>query len=214
MSTRNVIDDWDGNKYNIEMTTSNRKIFILLGHTHLAGFTAELADAYETSAKEAGFEVERLNLSDLKFDPILHKGYTEIQPLEPDLIKVQEKVRWADHMVILYPNWWVSMPALLKGMFDRMWLPGFAFSFEKGGGDNVTELLKGKTARVIVVDGAHSPFMTRLKYGDYTNEISRGILGFSGMDVEVTTLGPCEHPDKEKHDKWIEEVKELGSRGK
>ena len=100
---------------------------------------------------------------------------------------MQENIRWADHVVILYPNWWVSMPAVLKGLFDRIWLPDFAFHFDKATCD-VVELLTGKTARVIVVDGAHSPFMTRLKYGDYTNEIARGILGFSGMKVHVTTM--------------------------
>ncbi len=189
-----------------------RKIFVLVGNPYLEGFTGELADAYEKAARTAGHEVKRLNLGELRFDPILHKGYNEVQPLEPDLITVQENIRWADHVVILYPNWWVSMPALLKGMFDRMWLPGFAFHFDKETHD-VVELLKGKTARVIVVDGAHSPFMTRLKYGDYTNEISRGILGFSGMSVHVTAMGPCEHPDPEKHDEWVAQVRELGSQG-
>jgi len=191
---------------------SSRKIFVLVGHSHLQGFTAELADAYESAARAAGHEIKRSNLSELHFDPILYKGYSEIQPLEPDLIQVQENIRWADHVVILYPNWWTSMPALLKGMFDRMWLPGFAFSFDKETHD-VVELLKGKTARVIVVDGAHSPFMTRLKYGDYTNEISRGILGFSGMSVRVTTIGPCEHLDPVQHDEWVAQVRELGTKG-
>lgn len=192
--------------------TERRNIFILLGHPYLKGFTTELADAYESEARAAGHEVKRLNLGELQFDPILHKGYAEIQPLEPDLLHVQENIRWADHVVILYPNWWTSMPALLKGMFDRMWLPGFAFHFDKETKE-VIELLKGKTARVIVVDGANSPFMERLKYGDYTNEISRGILGFSGMKVHVTTMGPSEHADAEKHDAWVAEVRDFGAQG-
>ncbi len=185
---------------------------MLLGHPSCAGFTAELADAYESAARAAGHDVRRLNIGELTFDPVLHKGYSEIQPLEPDLLAVQKYIRWADHVVILYPNWWTSMPAILKGMFDRMWLPGFAFSFDKETHE-VTELLTGKTARVIVVDGAHSPFMTRLKYGDYTNEISRGILGFSGMDVRVTTLGPCERADEHQHEEWIIEVQKMGREG-
>ena len=93
-----------------------------------------------------------------------------------------------------------------------MWLPGFAFHFDKETHD-VIELLGGKTARVIVVDGARSPFMTRLNYGDYTNEISRGILGFSGMSVQVTTIGPSERPDPKKHDSWVAQMRELGVQG-
>jgi len=192
--------------------TASHQIYILVGHSYLEGFTAELADAYESAARAAGHVIRRQNIGDLRFDPVLHKGYSEIQPLEPDLVTVQENIRWADHVVILYPNWWVSMPAILKGLFDRIWLPGFAFHFDKGTGD-IVELFTGKTARVIVVDGAHSPFMTRLKYGDYTNEIARGILGFSGMKVHVTTMGPCEHADTAKHDSWVAEVREFGSKG-
>lgn len=191
---------------------STRKIFILVGHSHLQGCTGELGGAYEQAARAAGHEVKRLNIGELRFDPILHKGYSEIQPLEPDLVAVQENIRWADHVVILYPNWWISMPAILKGLFDRIWLPGFAFRFDKET-HSVIELLKGKTARVIIVDGSHSPFMTRLKYGDYTNEITRGILGFAGMKAHVTAMGPCEHADAAKHAEWIAEVRELGSKG-
>ena len=191
---------------------SNRKIFILVGHSQINGFTGELANTYESAARVAGHQVRRLNIGELRFDPILHKGYKEIQPLEPDLILVQENIRWADHFVVLYPNWWTSMPAILKGMFDRMWLPGFAFSFNKETHDAVG-LLQGKTARVVVVDGVHSPLMTRLKYGDYTNEISRGILGFAGIQTQVTAIGPCEYPDTEKHEAWVKEVQELGTQG-
>ncbi len=191
---------------------AGRKIFLLVGHSCLTGFTGELADVYEKAASEAGHQVKRVNLGELRFDPVLHKGYETIQPLEPDLVMVQESVRWAEHIVVLYPNWWISMPALLKGMFDRMWLPGFAFSFDKKTHE-VIELLKGKTARVVVVDGSHSPFMTRLNYGDYTNEISRGILGFSGMKVHVTTMGPCEHANLKRHDEWVAQVRELGIKG-
>lgn len=189
-----------------------KKIFILLGNSTASGFTGLLADAYDAGARAAGHEVRRINISELRFDPVLHKGYNEIQALEPDLIRVQENFKWADHVVILYPNWWTSMPALLKGMFDRMWLPGFAFKFDHKT-HAVDELFRAKSARVIVVDGAHGPFMTRLKYGDYTNEISRGILGFSGMNVHVTTLGPCERADEHQHEEWITEVHELGAGG-
>ena len=69
-------------------------------------FSGALASEYEHAAKDAGHNVERLNLGELNFDPILHKGYKEIQELESDLKLVQEKINWADHVVIIYPNWW------------------------------------------------------------------------------------------------------------
>src|SRR5262245_43417292 len=109
------------------MTT--RKIFLLLGHPDKNGFCGQIADAYEVGAKEGGHTVVRMTIGDMQFDPILNKGYREIQQLEPDLQAFQKNVQEADHCVIVYPVWWVGMPALLKGLFDRAWLPGSAFRY-------------------------------------------------------------------------------------
>lgn len=187
-----------------------KKIFVLLGHPDTQTFSGAVASAYEHGAKDAGHEVHRLNLGELEFDPILHKGYKEIQELEPDLKWIQEEWRWADHVVIVYPNWWNTMPALLKGMFDRMFLPGFAFNFDKKS-KQLIQRLTSKSARVIVVAGTDSPFMTWCKYGDFTNEIKRGILEFSGHDpVRVKSYGPCERVDEAKRQEWLAEVREMG----
>jgi len=190
-----------------------KKIFVLLGHPDTDTYSGALANAYEDGAKKKGHEVRRMNLGELQFDPILRKGYIEIQELEPDLVALQENIKWADHFVIVYPNWWNTMPGLLKGMFDRMWLPGFAFNFDKPT-KKLIQRLKGKSARVIIVAGTHSPFSTWMKFGDYTNEIRKGILEFSGLSpVRLTTFGPCDKVDEKKKEEWRQAVFELGKKG-
>lgn len=189
-----------------------KKIVLLQGNPTKESYSGRLADDYENAAKEAGHEVHRYNISDMRFDPILHKGYNEIQELEPDLLALQESIRWADHIVLVYPNWWCTMPAVLKGLFDRMWLPGFAFNFDKPT-KKLIQRLKGKTGRVIIVAGTHSPFMTWWKFGDYTNEISHGILGFAGIKTKVTAFGPSNKVSVAVLDKWAEKVKQLGKKG-
>ena len=105
------------------------------------------------------------------------------------------------------------MPAILKGMFDRMWLPGFAFSFDKKT-HAVKQRLKGKSARIITLSGTHSPFVMWVKFGDFTNELTRGILGFSGINAQVTNLGPCERQSKHAHQNWLKLVEVMGRQGK
>ena len=169
-----------------------KKILVLLAHTDPTSYTAQLANAYESAASNAGHEVIRVNIGDLTFDPILHMGYKEIQPLEPDLLLLQERFKEADHIVIL--------------------LPGFAFNFDKTT-HKIVQHLKGKSARVIVVAGTLSPFQTWWKYGDYTNEIRHSILEFAGLTTKVTAFGPCERTTQECRSKWIREVEVLGTRG-
>ena len=190
-----------------------KKIFILLGNSDKDTYSGALADSYERGAGEAGHETRRTNLGGTVFDPILHKGYKEIQELEPDLLTIQENITWADHFVIIYPNWWNTMPAILKGMFDRMFLPNFAFHINKKT-KKVDMLLAGRSARVIIVSGTYHPFFIRLKFGDFTNEIERGILKFSGFSpVRVTTMGPIEHCSDAKREEWRNSVYTLGKRG-
>lgn len=189
-----------------------KKILVFLGHSDKDSYSGRLADTYEREARAAGNEVERLNISDLIFDPILHKGYKVIQELEPDLKMVQEKINWADHIVFVYPNWWITMPAVFKGMFDRMWLPGFAFEFDKQT-RKLIQRLKGRTSRVIIVAGTHSPFTTWWKFGDYTNEITYGILGFAGIKTKVTPFGPADRVKPEILEKWTQKVALLGKKG-
>jgi len=68
-----------------------------------------------------------LIINELDFNPNLQFGYRKRTELEPDLLKAQELIKWADHLVWIYPVWWGSIPAIMKGFIDRVFLPGFAF---------------------------------------------------------------------------------------
>lgn len=189
-----------------------KKILILLGNPDTETYSGMVADSYERTACAAGHEVHRMNIGDMQFDPVLHKGYKVIQELEPDLHALQEAWKWADHAVVIYPNWWNTMPGILKGLFDRMWLPGFAFNFDKSS-KKLVQHLKGKTARVIIIAGTHSPFQTWWKFGDYTNEIQHGILEFAGIKTKVTAFGPCDRVADQCRIDWLKRIEDLAKRG-
>lgn len=194
-----------------------KKIFILLGNEDKNTFNGALADAYEKGAKAGGHEIRRMNIGELKFDPLLHKGYKEIQELEPDLKEVQENIKWCDHFALFYPNWWGTMPAILKGMFDRMFLPGFAFHYKKQGflkGIVWYKLLKGRSACVWVTLN-NPPMLASILFGDNTNEIKKNILGFGGFaPVRVERRGPVERMPEKELEKMKEQAHTAGRGGK
>ncbi|HEY4473955.1 MAG TPA: NAD(P)H-dependent oxidoreductase [Candidatus Paceibacterota bacterium] len=192
-----------------------KKIFILVGHPdEEPTLTAKLADSYEAGAVAADHEVRRMNIGEMHFDPILHRGYKVIQELEPDLKTFQENVKWCDHLVVLYPNWWGTMPALLKGLIDRTWLPGFAFRFNNGSTLLWEKLLKGRSARLIVVANTH-PWAAWFLFGEFTNELSRATLGFSGIrPVHIKVFSPSEKASDAKRTGWFDEAYQMGQAGK
>jgi len=181
-----------------------------MGHPDTDSLTAAFADHYEQGALAAGHEVRRMNLGDMHFDPILHKGYKVIQELEPDLESFQENVRWADHLVMLYPNWWGTMPALLKGLLDRAWLPGFAFRMRKDG-VGWHKLLSGKTARVVILANSN-PMLAYALFGDFTNELERATLAFSGIRSRCHVFSPSEKASEKKLKRWFKQMERLGAR--
>jgi NAD(P)H dehydrogenase (quinone) len=185
-----------------------RKIFILAGHPDTDSMCVRLADSYAAGAHMSGYEVRRRNLGDMKFDPILHQGYRVIQELEPDLKQFQEDVKWCDHFVIVYPSWWSTMPALLKGLFDRAWLPGFAYKFFASGW-GWHKLLRGRTGRVFVTSDSR-PIFARFLFGDNTNEIQDGILWFAGIKTRMKKCGPMKCISEEGKAKWMKKFVEYG----
>lgn len=190
-----------------------KKIFILLGHPDKETLNGALVAEYERGAKEAGHEVRRMNIGDMQFDPILHKGYKTIQELEPDLKIFQENVRWCNHFVLFYPSWWSTMPALLKGLIDRVWLPGFAYHF-KHGGYLWEGLLKGKSAAMYITSDT-APIIQRLIFGDTTNELKKGILWFSGLGpIYVHKFGYLKHFGEWRRKHMMRKVYKLGRKAK
>lgn len=195
---------------------TSRKIFILLGHPDRSGFCGEMADSYESAARAAGHTVERMNIGEMQFDPILHKGYRAMQDLEPDLKRFQELVTSSDHFVIVYPVWWVGMPALLKGLFDRAWLPGSAFRYIKTKAGKRTifwhRLFRGKTARILMASGTH-PLLVKFLPGNVNAQLKWGILWFAGFKVWTRWFGPSENIPEARKARWLAEVRKLGESG-
>jgi len=200
----------------IRRAMPKKKIYILLGHPDHEGMCRSIADTYEAAARAAGYSVERQNIGDMQFDPILHRGYRAMQELEPDLLKFQELIKWADHVVIIHPVWWVGMPAILKGLFDRAWLPGSAFRYMKmkSGTRSIFwhRLYRGKTARIIITSGT-APWLVRLLPGNVNAQLKWGILWFAGFSTHTTWFGPAENISDECKAKWLAKIAKLGTKG-
>jgi putative NADPH-quinone reductase len=188
----------------------NKKVLIVLGHPNKESFCGALAASYREGAAAAGAEVRELDLGDLHFDPILRLGYKEIQELEPDLVAAQDSIKWADHIVWVYPIWWGTMPALLKGFLDRTFLPGFAFKYRENS-PWWDKYLTGRSARMIVTMDAPPIYDSLMYFGGGRRTMKKAVLEFCGIKpVGVTAFGSVKSSDEAKRDKWLAAVNQLG----
>ncbi len=183
------------------------KIYILLAHPDKASFNGVLADAYEKSAIEKGYEIRRQNLGEMSFDPILWKAYKTIQTLEPDLKIAQENILWCEHWVIFYPIWWGGVPALFKGFIDRALHPGFAFKYHETG-PFWDKLLKGRSAHIFTTSDAPWYWILFAYRNSDVNTVKRATLQFCGISpVKITRFSGVRLSEEKTRLGWIEKVK-------
>ena len=123
-------------------------VLLIDGHPNPESLCSALAARYAQGARSAGASVDELALRELRFDPVLHLGYRGEQPLEPDLQQAQQRIRAASHVCLVTPLWWGSVPALLKGFFDRTLQRGWAYRYKPNGMPE--GLLAGRSARVLL----------------------------------------------------------------
>ena len=181
-----------------------------MGHPNKESFSSSLADADADGARSTEAEVRILNPCELEFEPILWKGYKEVQELEPDLIKAQESIIWADHLAFSYPIWWATPPVLLKGSIDRVLIPGFAF--QSSVKNKLPEkLLTGKTAHLIVTMDSPSLYYRWFIGAPGHNMMKKGTLEFCGIKpVRITEFSPSKTSTTEQRIKWLEKSNEKG----
>jgi len=189
-----------------------KKVLIINGHPDKESFCFALAERYKKGADAAGAECKLVHLIDLKFNPILTFGYRKISELEPDLLKMQQEITAADHLVFVYPNWWSTLPALLKGFIDRVFVPTFAFKYRPNS-PFWDKLLQGKTARLIVTMDTPQWYYWLINKNAGHNAMKVGILEFSGIKpVKISSFAIIKSSDATKRKKWLDDVETLGKK--
>ena len=189
-----------------------KKILIIQGNPDQERYCRALGNAYKAGALSAGAEVKEIVVSNMEFNPNLAFGYRKRTELEPDLLNAQEKITWADHLVIVYPLWWGGMPALLKGFFDRTFLPGFAFQ-KKENSVWWDKYLKGKSARIITTMDQPAWYYWLIYGAPGHKALKKMILEFCGIKpVKITSIGPIRFSKDSFREKHLNKIKNLGSK--
>ncbi|MFH6604355.1 NAD(P)H-dependent oxidoreductase [Maribacter algicola] len=190
------------------------RILIINGHPDPESFNFGLSEAYKKGALASKAEVKEINIRDLDFNPNLEFGYRKRMELEPDLLEAQEKLKWATHLVWVYPVWWSALPAMTKGFIDRILLPGFAFK-KKHNSLWWERRLKGKTARIICTLDQPPWYYRWINRSPSHYAMKKGTLNFIGIKkVRITTIGPIRLSTESFRTKWLKKVERLGALNK
>lgn len=145
-----------------EASNSDRpKTLIVMAHPNPDSFNQAIKEHLVAELEAQNHQVRVRDLYALGFDPVLSleelQRYDSQEGEVPADVQVeQDEILWADNLVFIYPTWWWSMPAVMKGYFDRVFLPGFAFSADEQG---IKGLLTGKKAWIVQTTGSDQAYI-------------------------------------------------------
>lgn len=142
-----------------------------------------IKDILAETLHKNGHEVVVRDLYNIRFNPVLTKADLEsidknIYPV--DIMEEQRYIQRADMLFFVYPIWWSGMPAILKGYIERVFVDGFAFSYDKG---IPKPLLTGKKAMLFNTTGSKIVLSTDEERKALSLITEKSIFNFCGIDV-------------------------------
>lgn len=152
------------------------RILVVYAHPLRESFAASLHGAILESLQGRGHDIDDLDLFAEGFDPVLpaeERAHYEDEAFPRAIDPHIARLRAAEAIVLCFPTWWYGMPAILKGWFDRVWIPGVAFRLPEGGGMIVPALTHIRYFAVVTTYGSPWWFI-RLVLRDPVRAVTMG----------------------------------------
>ncbi|MFY4774094.1 NAD(P)H-dependent oxidoreductase [Metabacillus sp. RGM 3146] len=187
------------------------KTLIIYAHPNERSFCAAIKESVIQVLRERKYDFYIRDLYALQFQPVLYEdNYLQFyqNKLPEDIAAEQEYLAWAEHIIFIYPTWWNSMPAILKGYIDRVFTNGFAFRFVN---DKTEGLLEGKKAHVFQTTGHSQEFIaTKQLVSAMYDTTDLGIFRFTGMETLTHKFFySVPYVDKKAREIMLGEVKDI-----
>ena len=191
-----------------------RRLLVINGHVdpRPERLCHALCEAYARGGRGAGHEVRRLDVGALDF-PVMRRSADFFAPdVPPAIAAAQQDIAWAEHIVIVYPLWLGSQPALFRAFCEQTFRYGFALA--PPGSRQMKGLLRGRSARVVVTMGMPGLAYRAIFGGFGERSLERAILWFSGVrPIRRTLLGTVEAVGAPTREGWLKRMERHGARG-
>ncbi len=193
------------------MVEMQKTVAIIQGHPDPAGhhhLCHALADAYAEGASSSGHHVIRIEIAQIDFPILQTRTAFESGPLPASLEASRDAILAANHIVIVFPLWLGTMPAIVKAYLEQVIRPGVAFVYETRG---IKKLLGGRSAHIVVTMGMPA-WLYRIFYCSHgVRTLERNIFKFSGISpVRTTMFGMVQNATSRMGYRWTEIMRRKG----
>lgn len=186
------------------------KFLVIYAHPNPQSFNHAIFEKVTSTLKSRESEFRIIDLYSENFNVTLNaKDFETLQKgkMPEDVQRYQQDIVWADKLIFIFPVWWWSYPAILKGFIDRVFLHGFAYTFDKNG---LKKLLKNEKALIFMTTGGPKEEYEKNNVVQILQRpLSQGILSFCGIEnSEFHIFYAVPSSTEEQRKSYLDEVEE------
>ncbi len=189
------------------------RVLTVFAHPNRASFSGACLDAFLAGLAESGHEGDLADLYGEGFDPRFQAAdfaqFTGGPAAMPEEVRrEQARVERADALAFVFPVWWWSFPAILKGWVDRVWCQGWAYDFTLGRSRGLLTL--GKAVLPCPAGSSASVYRTYGYHEAMRRCIDVGVLGYCGIDDVAMHIFPAVDDRPEAREAYLEIARRIG----
>jgi NAD(P)H dehydrogenase (quinone) len=164
-------------------------VLVVFAHPTRSSFCGRVLDRHSKGLMAAGHTIEVADLYGEGFDPVFHASdYVQFEggTMPDDVLAEQRRIDGCDALAFIAPVWWLGLPAMLKGWFDRVWSNGWAYEFSN---NPEGSLLPDRPFVLLLTAGGSRSTYVDYRYDAALDTIVRvGVLGWCGVSESTVAV--------------------------
>ena len=193
------------------------RTLIVYNHPREGSFCSAVREAVENGLKTGNHECKVIDLDRDGFDPVMREkdlkafvtagriGEDGLEEVDPLVLRYMKMMRWAEQIVMIFPIWWMTTPAMTKGFIDKVIFPGIVYKME--GGKLVSKLSSLKQVTIITTMNTPSEVYHDIFGNSLEGSLIKGTFNQIGIhDIRWISLNMVKQAGDEKRWVWLDEI--------
>ena len=198
------------------------KTLIIFNHPYEGSFCSAIREAVKAGLRKGRHQCKVINLDKDRFDPVMRvrdlelfrlrgdQDLTLVPGVDPRILRYKKKLEWAERIVMIFPVWWMNVPAMTKGFIDKVIFPGIAYRMD--GNDLKSTLTSLK--QVVIISTMNTP--ADIYRDEFDNSLEgsliKGTFNKIGIhDIKWISLNKVVQSGDEKRWVWLDEIETMFS---
>lgn len=190
---------------------------IVFNHPNEGSYCNAILQSVTKGLQKANHEVDLMHLDNDGFNPAMSKAdlkaFVDHQPIDPQVIDYNERLKQADQLIFIFPIWWDIMPATTKGFVDRVLGPGVMYDHHPRG-FGLVPLLKNLKSITIITTMNKPKILYSLLIGNLIRKVMlRSIFKTMGYkNLRWISFTSVKSVSQERRIKWLSNLEDRFSK--